>query len=81
MAAPPTRDSEYVILPEEKPKIIARYDDDDVDDDAETQIVTTTGRVVRTKPVKEQVKYVTTKNGEFEYRRPRRAESFDVGIV
>jgi hypothetical protein len=84
-----SRDTEYVVVRDQKPKKPIRYyydndndDDDDDDEYNEVQIPTTSRRVLRTKPPKEQrIKYVTTDELESEYRRHRVAESNDVCII
>ena len=62
MAEPSSREAEYVVVRDGKPKKTSRYyydDDDLIDYDTDTP-VTTTRRIVRRKPVKEQrIKYIS----------------------
>ena len=82
------RDTEYVVVRDRKPKKPIRYyydndnDDDDDDDDDDNEIpITSTRRIVRTKPNKEQrIKYITTDELESAHRRPRISEFNDVCI-
>ena len=70
-----SRDTQYVIVRDEKPKKPTRYYYDG-DDDNDSQ---TARRIVRTKPAKEQrIKYVTADAVESDHRRQRVAESSDV---
>lgn len=73
-----TRDGEYVLVRDSKPKKTTRYYyDADVDNDS--QLGAMTRRVVRTKPAKEQrIRYVLADEAESDYRRPRITESSDV---
>jgi hypothetical protein len=78
-----SRDTEYVVVRDRKPKKTSRYyydDDGDVeDDDNESQLDTTTRSVVRSKPIREQhVKYVSTDDHDSQYRRQRATEPSDV---
>jgi len=76
-----SRDTEYVVVRDQKPKKSTRYyyDDDDADDDNDSQIGTSTRTIVRTKPVKEpRIKYITADEIEPDYRRQRQAVSNDV---
>ena len=67
MTEPSSRETEYVVVRDGKPKKTARYyydDDDLIDYDTDTPI-TTTRRVIRKKPVKEQrVKYISADEPE-----------------
>jgi hypothetical protein len=80
-----SRDTEYVVVRDRKPKKPIRYyydnDDDDDDDDDNEIPITSTRRIVRTKPIKEQrIKYITTEELESDHRRPRISELNDVCI-
>jgi hypothetical protein len=76
-----TRDTEYVLVQDPKSKKTTRYYYD-ADDDNDSQLGTSTRRIVRTKPIKEQrIRYVSSDEVESNYRRPRVAESSDVCIL
>lgn len=75
------RETEYVLIRDSKPKKTTRYYYDADDDNDSQNGVTTTRRILRTKPTKEQrVKYVTADELDSDYRRPRVTESNDVCI-
>jgi hypothetical protein len=74
-----SRDTEYFLIKDPKPRKSTRYYYDADDDDNDSQPITTTRRVVQAKPPKEQrIKYITADELESNYRRPRVAESNDV---
>jgi len=63
-----TRDTEYVLVRDSKPKKTTRYYYDP-DDDYDSQQGATTRRIVRTKPIKEQrMKYITTDELQSDHR-------------
>jgi hypothetical protein len=72
------RDTQYVVLRNEKPKKATRYYYD-TDDDDDSQMATITRRIVRTKPIKDQrIKYITTDELQSDHRRQRAVEQKDV---
>lgn len=80
MTAPSSRETEYVIVRDGKPKQTARYyyDDDMIDYDTDTP-VTTTRRVIRKQPVKEQrIKYVSADEPEVEDQPVNPSENAEV---
>ena len=82
MTDPSSREAEYVIVRDRKPKKPTRYyydDDDNIDYDTDSHHGTSTRRVVRRKPVSEQrIKYITSEEPEAEYRRHHASESNEV---
>ena len=80
----PNRDTKYVIVTDRKPKMASRYryEDDYVDDNNDDlQILSTTGRLVRTKPMNDQrFRYVTMDNHESDHQQQDEDESKDVCI-
>ncbi|CAF3345787.1 unnamed protein product [Rotaria socialis] len=75
-----SRDVEYVVVTDRKPKPTQRYYIDS-DDDNDSQPVVTTRRIVRTKPIKEhRIKYAEMQNGESDHRQQHVIESDDHGI-
>jgi hypothetical protein len=76
------RDTQYVVLRNGKPKKATRYyydTDVDDDDDNDSQMATISRRIVRTKPIKEQLmKYITTDELQSDHRRQRGFEQKDV---
>jgi hypothetical protein len=74
------RDAEYVIIRDPKPKKPTRYYYD-ADDDNDSQAGSTTRRIIRTQPTKEQrIKYILSDEQESDYRRSRVVESKHVYI-
>ncbi|CAF5028165.1 unnamed protein product, partial [Rotaria magnacalcarata] len=72
-----SRDAEYVVVTDRKPKTTQRYYTDS-DDDNDLQPVVTTRRIVRTKPNKEhRRKYAEIQNGESDHRQQHVIESDD----
>jgi hypothetical protein len=81
------RDTEYVIVRNRKPKKTRRiyYDEDEDYDDDDSQIYTsTTRRITRSKPRRQQqprIKYISSDEIDSDYRRQRVVESRDVCLV
>jgi hypothetical protein len=83
MTDPSSREAEYVVVRDRKPKKSTQYyydDDDNLDYDSDSNLGTVPRRVARRKPVSEhRIKYVTSEEPNAEYRRQHASESNEVG--
>ena len=82
MTEPSSRETEYVVVRDGKPKRVSKYyydDDDLIDDDTDAPVTARTRRVIRKKPVKEQrIKYVSADEPDVEYAPPNPQETTEV---
>lgn len=84
MTEPSSRETEYVVVRDGKPKRTSRYyydDDDLIDYDTDTPVATTR-RVIRKKPIKEQrVKYISADEPEGAETPANPPEGNEVGLA